>query len=189
MRTKFYFILLILACFILNAQALQTGNYTSSDGNYTVSIEQNGDEISLIEPNKSNIYKKTTSDYYYHTEPKYNTYYVRLVGNNKFYSGKNDGKEFLFTLSSTNPSEAIESVDNCPLYDKYLKLSQEDPVEVQAWTFCGAAAIAKCTYNAEASQSYNKTIIAGLKAILEDQNRCPCEDVISKSEWDAVPNY
>lgn len=181
--------LLMCFCLFASAQTLKKGNYTSSDGKYTVSVEQNGSLISIIEPNKKNTYKKANANYFYHADPKYGEFYVRVVSDSKFYSGKTNGGENLFTANNSESEETITSADNCPLYDKYLKLSKNDPEETQAWSFCAAAALAKCTYNPTASVAYVKAIIESLKSILVDQSKCPCEDVITKAEWNAVPNY
>lgn len=189
MLRKIYLLLLTCCCLFASAQTLKKGNYTSSDGRYTVSVEQDGALISLIEPNKKNVYKKTNANYYRHADPQYGAFYLRVVSEHKFYSGKTNSNEILFTADNTDSEEPITSADNCPLYDKYLKLSKTDTEEAQAWSFCAAAALAKCTYNAAASLAYVKTIIESLKSILVDQNKCPCEDVITKAEWDAVPNY
>lgn len=191
MQNKFIFLFVfVLFNIVIYAQTISKGNYTSDDDNYTVFVEQKGDDIYVIESNKSNVYRKKSNYFYYNIEPKYNTYYLRFKDGNHFYSGKTGAKEFLFTLSNTNTSEEIvTSAGNCPLYDKYLKLSQEDSIETQAWSFCGGAALAKCTYNAKGSQEYIQSVVEALKSIIVDQDKCPCEDVITKSEWNSVSVY
>lgn len=187
-------ILLFFVVFSVNtmiSQTLTSGNYSSSDlrYTYTVIIEHEGNIITLTEPNKVNQYKSTGGNTYYHTEAKYSNYYIRVVGNNKYYVGKQGSNEQLFTLSgnSTIESEVLPTgIDNCPLYDNYLKLTTGEGDEVQAWAFCAAAALAKCTYTDV--NDYLKPIIKGLKSIIVDTSKCPCTDVISQSEWNAVTN-
>lgn len=184
-------ILLFFLVFSTNiiAQTLFTGNYSSSDMGYTytVIVKHEGDVITLTEPNKVNQYKNTRGNFYYHTEPKYSNYYIKVVSANKYYVGKQGGNEQLFTLSGNNTVESevlATGIDNCPLYDKYLNLTTSDENEVQAWAFCGAAALAKCTYTDVTD--YIKPIIVALKSILVDASTCPCTDVIKQNEWNAV---
>lgn len=187
----FFWVAVFFNPIFLMAQQLAAGNYTSSDGNYTVSVSQEGDFITLIEPNRESVYKSAGDNYYYHTEEKYANYYLRVAGENDFYSGKNGGSEHAFSFSgaaiSTDNME--EASKNCPLYDKYLKLSEEDDTEVQAWTFCGAAALANCTYNEKGASQYIDGIILTLKTILVNPEICPCTDVISQVRWNSVSGY
>lgn len=185
-------ILIIFVVFSINniiAQTLSTGNYSSSDMGYTytVIVKHEGNVITLTEPNKVNQYKNTGGNTYHHTEPKYSHYYIKVVANNKYYVGKQGGNEQLFTLSGNNTDESVvlaTGIDNCPLYDKYLKLSTNDEDEVQAWAFCGAAALVKCTYTD--FNDHLKPIIKALKSIIVDTLKCPCTDAISQSEWNSV---
>jgi len=185
-------ILLILVAFYGNSlmsQTLESGIYSSSDLGHTYSVDtkQEGNIITITEPNRVNRYIKSDGNIYYHSEAKYDHFYIKVVANNKYYTGKRGGTEQLFKLSSenTNSNEILPSgIDNCPLYDKYVKLAQTDDVEVQAWAFCGAAALAKCTYSD--AKTYVDEVIKSLKPIMEDPSTCPCTDVITQKEWHAV---
>ena len=173
------------------AQTLSTGNYASSDlgYTYTVSVKHEGNIITITEPNRVNQYKSNGGNTYYHTEQKYANFYVKVASDDKYYVGKQGSKEQLFTLSggNTNQEQTLPSgIDNCPLYDKYLQLSKTDHVNTQAWAFCGAAALAKCTYTDAAS--YLKPLIEALKSIMDDNAKCPCTEVITQTEWNAVSN-
>lgn len=185
-------ILLILFAFCGNAlmsQTLESGIYSSSDLGHTYSVEtkQEGNIITITEPNRVNRYVKSDGNIYYHSEAKYDNFYIKVVANNKFYTGKRGGTEQLFKLSSENENsnEILPSgIDNCPLYDKYLKLAQTDDIEVQAWAFCGAAALAKCTYSD--SKIYIEQVIKSLKPIMDNPSECPCKDVITQIEWKSI---
>ena len=138
------------------AQTLTNGNYTSADGYYTVSVVHQNNEITLTEPNKVNVYQNAGNNMYYHTEPKYADYYLKITGTQQYYTGKNGGTEYLFTFSGSNTlqDDLAGGIDNCPLYDKYENLASEDELNAQVWTFCGAAALVKCTYNEEGASGY-----------------------------------
>lgn len=172
------------------AQTLKSGNYSSSDMGYTytVIIKHEGNVITNTEPNRTNQYKSNGGNMYYHIEQNYSHFYLKVISDSKFYAGKQGGSQQLFTYQGDNvvEEEVLPSgVDDCPLYDKYLNLSQTDHKDAQAWVFCGAAAMAKCTYTSNL-MVYLKPLILGLKAIVEDTSQCPCTDVITQSEWNAT---
>ncbi|WP_113662398.1 hypothetical protein [Pedobacter nanyangensis] len=188
MRIVFLLLFLFVNKVVLG-QNLLAGNYTSTDGRYTVIVEHNGSTIKITEPNKENLYKSSGGAIYRHTEPKYAAYYIKVAANNKYYSGKNGGQEYLFTYSggNTSPSEVLPSgADNCPLYDKYAAMIKKDPNNTQGWAFCAAAALAYCTYNVNERKEMLTPIIQALKSILEQPEKCPCEDVIPATVWKSV---
>ncbi|WP_374398602.1 hypothetical protein [Flavobacterium sp.] len=171
------------------AQTLSSGNYSSSDlgYTYTVIVKQEGNVITITEPNRTNQYKSNGGNTYYHTEQKYSHFYIKVIADNKYYAGKQGGSQQLFTFSggNTNEEEVLPSgIDDCPLYDKYLDLTTNDHDDAQAWAFCGAAALAKCTYTDVTP--YLKPLIQALKSIVEDTSKCPCTDVITQNEWNSV---
>lgn len=175
----------------LFSQTLLEGNYSSSDlgMTYTVITKQEGNVITVTEPNRVNQYKSNGGNTYYHSEPKYSHFYIRVVANNKYYAGKNGGSEQLFSYSGSNTDEnevLPSGIDDCPVYEKYLQLSQTDHNDAQAWVFCGAAALAKCTYSDP--KPYLNPLIQGLKVIVSDANvtECPCKDAITVQEWNSV---
>ena len=187
---KITFLIVLCCCsFSIKAQILTSGNYKSNDLGYayTVVVEQEGNVITITEPNKVNEYKSSGGNTYYHTEPKYAHFYIKVASNTSYYAGKQGGSQQLFNYSGENTNEnevLLSGIDDCPLYDKYLNLTQSDDIDAQSWAFCGAAALAKCTYSE--LDSYLETIIKSMKSIMENPSKCPCEDVISKTQWNSV---
>jgi len=185
-------ILLILVAFYGNAlmsQTLYSGTYSSSDLGYTysVNVKQEGNIITITEPNRINRYIKSDGNIFYHSEAKYSHFYIKVTADNKYYAGKQGSNPQLFTFSggNANEEESLPSgIDDCPLYDKYLKMAQTDEIEVQSWAFCGAAALAKCTYSDP--KLYIEQVIKSLKPIMDDPLTCPCTDVITQKEWQDV---
>lgn len=168
----------------LFSQTLKSGNYVSSDRFYSVSVEQKPGEIILTEPNKVNTYTLRSNGFYYHTEEKYQTYYIRPAGDDKFYSGKSGAPEHLFTYSAMNEMNT-QGLDDCPIYDKYVEKTEEDPDNVQAWAFCGAVAMAKCTMTEAGVKEFLRSAVIGLKSIAVNPGVCPCTDAITPAEWTA----
>lgn len=191
MKNLLIFIITNIAFSTLTAQTLSPGSYSSSDlgYKYSVNVKHEGNLITITEPNRINEYKTNGGNTYYHTAQKYANFYIKVAGTNKYYAGKDGSTQQLFTYtgSESNAENALPSgIDNCPLYDKYLNLSKTDHVNTQTWSFCGAAALAKCTYT-DATE-YIEPLIKALKSIMEDPSTCPCEKgAITKKEWEAVP--
>lgn len=192
MKNLILLIILGIGLSNVTAQTLSSGSYSSSDlgYTYTVIVKHEGNVITIIEPNRTNHYKSDGGNTYYHTEQKYSHFYIKVIANNKYYAGKQGSNQQLFTYSGGSTSGANEEevlpsgIDDCPLYDKYLNLTQTDHVDAQAWAFCGAAALAKCTYTDV--RAYLEPIIKAMKSIVEDTSKCPCTDAITQTEWNAV---
>ena len=182
MKALFLLSALVAVSFFTIAQNPKNGKYQSKDGMVSISIEiQEDGSLQLTEPNKVSIYKKD-GNYYRHSEPKYSMYMIRVGSPDEIYTFKDgySNSEYLFTWIG---SEEVV-VEGCALYDKYLEKSEEaEGNEVQAWTFCAAAALAKCNYTKEGFETQAAAIVMTLKQILVNVNKCPCEDVIPASIW------
>lgn len=174
-----------MSCVTINSfgQLPKEGKYQSSDGvaNFSLSILENGD-LQMVEPNKTSIYNKA-GDFYQAAEEKYSNYMMRVESPAVIYAFKKGGN--IETKYSWVGPE-IMSEENCDLAEKYQNLADdENDPEVQAYTFCAIAALAKCNYTPEGYANYAKGIALVLKQILVNPEKCPCTDVISSSIWNA----
>ncbi len=177
------FVVFFLSFQISNSQSLKPGKYQSDDGNINVSVSILEDgSIELIDPRITSVYIKS-GDLFRNSNPKYTNYLIRVESENIFYTLKdNNDSEFRFTWIG---NETMVSED-CVLYEKYLDLAgDENEVEVQAYTFCAAAALAKCNYTEEGYKTYAAGVVTLLKQIIVDSNVCPCLDVIPISIWNS----
>jgi hypothetical protein len=172
---------ILLLCMAAHAQTPKPGKYQSADGRYSISISVTTDgSIQVNEPNKVSVYKKD-GNYYRHSDPKYSAYLIKVGNDSDLYTLK-EGTNSEYRFSWVSGEEI--SQNGCALYDKYLaKATEAEENEVQAWTFCAAAAKAKCNSSAEAFREQAGVIVTTLKQILVDNNKCPCEDVIPNSIW------
>jgi hypothetical protein len=181
---KVFLIIATLIVFSFNsfAQTPKNGKYQSKDGMVNISIEVQSDgSLELTEPNKVSVYNKE-GNYYRHSEQKYSMYMIRVGSPDEIYTFKDgySNSEYKFTWIGSGEVMA----EGCALYDKYLEKAEEaEDNEVQAWTFCAAAALAKCSYTSEGFETQAAAIVMTLKQILVNQEKCPCEDVIPASIW------
>ena len=167
---------------VVFSQMPKPGKYQSDDGmaSFSIAILPEG-IIELTEPSLTSQYMKD-GDLYRNNNPEYSNYLIRVESENEIFSLKdNSTVTYKFTWIG---SEVIESED-CLLYHKYQDLASDDnEVEVQAYTFCSAAALAKCNYTSQGFQSYLLGIVMTLKQIIVDPDKCPCLDVIPQNVWD-----
>lgn len=172
-------VLLLTAKTVLYSQT--PGKYQSVDGRYSISIGVTADgSIEVKEPNKTSLYTKS-GNYFRHSDPKYSAFLIR-VGNDKTIYTLKEGTngEYQFNWIS---NEEISS-GGCALYDKYLaKATEAEGDEVQAWTFCAAAAKAKCNSSVDAFRDQAAGIVTTLKLIIVDKDNCPCPEVIPTDIW------
>jgi len=185
-------VLLIFFCNCVFAQIkLLSGNYTSQDGNMTVSIRFNDDNtLTLVEPNLASIYKKVSANEYqtisaYGTDFRLQALDAKSV---KTYKIKSPNAFSLFSYSGAiiSPVSPAEATKYRRIAQKYHDLMKTDPNNVQVYSFCAAAAIARATYNKDGYEEYARKVILSLKQFLVDMNKCPCEDAIPASTWASV---
>ena len=183
MKIVFLFCTLLSISFCSWAQTPQDGRYQSSDGYYSFSLTVLDDgSLEVVEPNKTSIYTKSGNQFQ-HSEAKYSHYMIKVTSATELYTFK-DGYEgqTKFTWIGSD----VLSEEDCVLAEKYQELAaDEDDPEVQAYTFCAVAALAKCNYTAEGFATYAASIVLVMKQIIVDKNKCPCTDVIPQSIWDA----
>lgn len=179
------FILFLSFCCLWNAFAQQAkeGLYQSADGVAQFSLKNLDDSsIQVTETNMTSVYNKN-GDSYQHSDARYSQYMMRVNAPTEIIAFKSTGgNETKYTwIGSTNLTE-----EDCPLGEKYQGLAEDDSnPEVQAYSFCAAAAMMKCSYTPEGFAAYAATITKTMKLIMVDVNKCPCTDVIPQSIWDA----
>lgn len=181
--------LVIITVFIISlpfiglSQTPKEGSYQSADGayNFSLTLLDNGN-LEIVEPNKTSIYQKS-GNAFQHAEAKYSQYMIRIASPTVLYSFKkgNTG-ETQYSWIGTD----IFSEEECALAEKYQEMAEdEDDPEVQAYTFCAVAALAKCNYTPEGFATYAAGTVMVMKQIIVNKSKCPCTDVIPQAIWDA----
>jgi hypothetical protein len=165
---------------------IQEGRYTSADGFYSFEVKYVAEGLQVDEPNRTNLYTLGSDGMYHHSEAQYSKYYIRIVSANELRTGSGRSTESVFTYSG--PALQILSSDEAfseecmEVAEKYQNLAKDD-FETQAWTFCAMAAMLKCTTEPEGFEAYAREIVLSLRTMVVNQNKCPCEDVISPTIW------
>lgn len=177
-------ILFVICCFLLTyAQQPKEGLYQSADGAYQFSLKNLSDSsIEVTETNMTSVYNKS-GNAYQHSIPKYAHFMMRVISPTEMVAFKtNTNQETKYTwIGNTTLSE-----EDCPLAEKYQTLAEDDSnPEVQAYSFCAAAAMMKCSYTPQGFAAYAATMVKTMKLIIVDATKCPCTDVIPQSIWNA----
>lgn len=187
MKSTLILILFLVVCFSAFSQTkLEPGRYTSADGYYSFEVRYVPEGLQVTEPTRVNLYIGGADGIYRHSEAKYSKYYIRVVNSKELRTGSGNSNEPVFTWSGplllADPENAKLDVECMVVADKYKKLAEED-FETQAWAFCSAAALVKCTSDPEGFNAFARDIVLSLRTMVIDQKKCPCEDVISPALW------
>jgi hypothetical protein len=169
---------------------LKPGYYKSQDGYVTITITQKDDVIDMVEPTRTNQYKRTGGNTYEHVEAKYAHYGLIVTDAEHFDATKNGTANHTWTYSGKAPSaedfvNAEEHEEDCEIAQVYMQRAQEGGDDTQVNTFCGAAALMKCNMNEEGYTEYARQTITSLKQILVNPRVNPCRDVFSDALWNA----
>jgi len=188
---------MLFAFFMAFASAVSTaqsklsdGNYVTSDGFYTITLEFKKDSLVVIEPNRRSVYKKIAEKEFSFIHPQNGIdYRIQILDSNKIATFKPATRASQTILGFVGKKEELIEEDNIQYLEiasKYLQKAQEEPDNVQVWSFCSGVASARATYNNDGFRNYAVQAIKNLKLIIVDKSKCPCEDAIPKDLWDSI---
>lgn len=190
----------------LRAQTtLSDGTYMIDGGSYSITVERDGANLIVIEPNKRSTYEPAPDGSYHFYNPNTDTVYgIRVLDNHRiaaFKPDRPDAGETVLSLVGRAPPRAprpVETVDipastipaiGSPgdtygqIANGYRDKAQSDPDNAQTWTACAAAALKRGTANPREADAYAVQMAQVLKLIVVDPARSPCEDAIPPAQW------
>lgn len=183
-----------LLCFIgsnVNAQIKPTsGQYTTEDGYYTVTINFSDRELTLIEPNRTSIYYKLEGNVFQFIHPTNKTdYRIEVMSPTTiqtFKPGANNSR-YTLRLSGKGAAASNEQFNTYfALAEKYKAKMLSDKKDAQLWSFCAAAAMARSSMNEEGFKEYATKVASSIKLIAVNKTKCPCEDAIPVDIWNGA---
>lgn len=190
MRT---FLIFALICVFGMAKAqikLTSGQYTTADGYYTVTINFEGSTLTLIEPNLTSIYTKVSGNVFSYVHPKSKTdYRIEVMDPSTIQTFKvgSENNRYTIKLSSTSMNSDNEQFKTySAMAERYKTKMETDKKDAQLWSFCAAAAYARSTMNEEGFSAYAEKIVSSIKQIITNKTKCPCEDAIPATIWSSV---
>ncbi|RZK55111.1 MAG: hypothetical protein EOO87_08730 [Pedobacter sp.] len=183
--------LLFLTTIKANAQIkLTSGQYTTEDGYYTVTINFSGDKLTLIEPNTTSVYDKVEANIFRFIHPRSKTdYRIEVIDPNTIQTFKPNVNNSRFTIRRSSS----DATANNEQFKRYFALAEHykakmisDKKDAQLWSFCAAAAMARSSMNEEGFADYASKVASSVKLIIVNKSKCPCEDAIPTAIWSAA---
>lgn len=197
-------------------QSFSSGTYAVEGGSYSIQVEQQGDSLVVIEPNKRSVYERQGDGTYHFYNPNTDTVYgIRVVDRQTIEAFKPFQQGNVATrLARLGGAPAVEEVELAPsvassdetasgrpagsltptggdnwgrLAQQYLERTRSDPDNVQSWAACAAAALKRSTANPAEAEAYAEESAKMLKPILVDPTRSPCEDVLPSALFADAP--
>ena len=176
------------------------GTYVLDGGSYSIGIRRQGDNLVVVEPNKTSPYTRQPDGTYHFYNPNTETTYgIRILDNQTIEAFKPDqpgntpsrltrvgGPP---TAAAPAPAPAAPSSAGAnagAIAERYRKLSETDNKDAQAWTACAAAAKKRELATGAEADAYGRQIALVLKQIVVDPSRSPCEDAIPASVWNGA---
>lgn len=183
--------LLCLIFSVTKAQIkLTSGQYTTEDGYYTVTINFSDNELTLIEPNRTSVYSRLTGNVFRFVHPTNKIdYRIEVMDPSTIQTFKPDPASGRFTLRLSSK----DATANNEQFKKYFALAEKykakmlsDKKDAQLWSFCAAAAMARSSMNDDGFKEYAKKVSASIKLIIINKTNCPCEDAIPAAIWNST---
>jgi len=179
-----------LMCLSLFAQAqlkLTSGQYVTEDGYYTVTINFDGNSLTLIEPNRTSVYTKVENNVFRFIHPTNKIDYrieVMDAGTIQTFKPAVDNSRYTLRLSKSSETANSEQFKTYfAMAERYKAKMLTDKKDAQLWSFCAAAAMARSSMNDEGFKEYASKIVASIKQIIINKAKCPCEDAIPTEIW------
>jgi hypothetical protein len=184
---------------VLRAQAsFQSGIYVTPDNRYSITVMMTSAGLEVTEPNRKSLYKRRGDvSRYYSVAPNGKEYGIRLAERGTIYSFTAAGETMLRLKQAIQEQTGMSDADLAPAstvpthasldaFNKWKAKINENPADAHLYAACGAAAVAKATFNPSGYREYTRLVVAGLKQLLVNPRANPCPDAIDNSLWSSA---
>lgn len=165
------------------AQSGASGTYMVEGGSYMITVEQSGDSLVVVEPNKRSEYALQADGSYHFYNPNTDaTYGIRVIDANTIEAFKPyvDGAPTrLVRMGGAAAPVQLDAgtTDHYEaLAEQYSAMIESDPDNVQSWAACAAVALKRSMSNPPEADAYAAQMAAMLQAM--DAAGSPCPEVI-----------
>ena len=176
-----------LLCLLVSAAAAAqsdaSGTYMVEGGSYMITVEQAGDALVVVEPNKRSEYARQADGSYHFYNPNTDaTYGIRVIDANTIEAFKPFVNSTPTRLVRMNGAAEVVQLDQGTtdryeaLAEQYAGMIESDPDNVQAWSACAAVALKRSLSNPPEAEAYAAQMVAMLQAL--DAAGSPCPEVI-----------
>lgn len=149
-----------------------SGTFVLQDGSYSITVEEDGGNLVVVEPNKRSVYTPDGGGRYrFHNENTGSDFYLQVLDEDTLEAGRvpqGGAPSILRRVDAAAAMAAFEQNDAlASIAQQYAERAQSDPANAQAWSFCAAVAFKRAMgEGAEAAQFAQQTAQV-LQTILE----------------------
>ncbi len=162
------------------------GTYMLEGGSYTISLEMDGGNLVVHEPNKDSSYTRQADGSFQVYNPNTNaTYGIRVIDERTIEAFKPNVPEsapsrLVLINRAVAEGEAVSSDESekwSEIANSYMERSQSDPANVQSWTACGAVAMKRSVASKADADAYAQQMASMLRQM--DAAVSPCPEVFT----------
>ena len=176
-----------LLCAIVSATAVaQTANgtYMVEGGSYSITVEQDGDSLVVVEPNKRSEYVRQPDGSFHFYNPNTDaTYGIRVLDERTieafkpFVDGNAPTRLVLMGGGGAGGGVSAGGEDRFgAMAEQYAAMIESDPDNVQSWTACAAVAMKRSMSNDGEADAYAAQMAEMMRMM--DAASSPCPEVI-----------
>lgn len=166
------------------AQSDAGGTYMIEGGSYMITVEQDGGNLVVVEPNKRSEYTlQADGSYHFHNPDTDTTYGIRVLDANTIEAFKpfaDSAPTRLVRMGGGSDAGTAEPGDSDrygALAEQYAQRIETDPDNVQSWAACAAVAMKRSIATSAEADAYAAQMAAMLQAM--DAAGSPCPEVIA----------
>lgn len=163
------------------------GTFVMDGGSYSMTIEEDGANLVLVEPNKRSVYTPAgDGTYRFHNDVTGSDFYLRVLDDDTLEAGRvpqTGSPSILRRLDTASAMAALEeNGELTALAERYAERAQSDPDNAQAWTFCSAVAFKRAMGDGAEAAQFAQQSAQVLQTILVGSSN-PCPDAIPSQYW------
>lgn len=162
------------------------GRYVLDTGSYSIQVEQVGNDVAVVEPNKRSVYtRQGDGSYQFYNPNTGSTFSLRFIDADTVVADRVPSAGTPSTLKrAAAPLQARAAALNrsdIEVAERYSQMALSDPANAQAWTMCAAVAFKRSQSDAADFARYASQAAQSLKLLVADSN--PCADAIPDGYW------
>jgi hypothetical protein len=162
------------------------GTFVLQDGSYSITVEEEGANLVVVEPNKRSVYTPDgTGRYVFHNANTGSNFYLTVLGDDTLEAGRvplSGAPSILKRVDANAAMAALEENDALTaIAERYAGRAQSEP-DAQAWAMCAAVAFKRAMGEGAESAQFAQQTAQVLQTILVGSAN-PCPDAIPAQYW------
>lgn len=163
------------------------GTFALQDGSYSITVEEEGANLVVVEPNKRSVYTPAgDGSFQFHNANTGSNFYLRVLDDNTLEAGRVPAAGSPSILKRLDTAAAMAALEEngelSALAESYAERAGSDPANAQAWSFCSAVAFKRAMGEGGESAQFARQTAQVLQTILVGSAN-PCPDAILPQYW------